>query len=588
MSYVDLPRIHFFGQFYADVSTIDNTIGNYDPAVQLQSTDPNAPGYVSWNPFGTHNFAFRNCTVKSAMGSDGTVYETSAADPVVGAVVESAGEKFPVNSPTCVYYSYPAKMVDLDADQQMVSQIWGFQVRITTPSGAEVAGQMSVTSLADIWPRCSSLQHSAAYCAIYQSVLTNLTWTHVERSPLLAQLQAISGTELSIKFIVDAYNTDKTSATFGVGRVAGTIGPAAAGEPTRFLAARRLTSASGQFGPTPVKVDAARSRLILDLGNTVPSVHTAGQPKFVLNSSYPSLLVAVQKQALPFGLLQHSTPGAAVPTLDAAAGFTSLGIVECSESQYESTAGIVELALTAEQLALISQSRLALFAPAPAGIPVPSVIEHLEGLYVNAENPVFRIYPGTAVQATALVATQWGHPKAGLALDVTLVPNNDWNNLPAAALQINGQSLPVSVTTGPDGRAPIQFTALDPIPKPPQRQYIDSQIYSVGGPWQQYGQVGLGSGAAISVMVWNTVPAVTNPTWSDVQPILEYYTRVYPYMKTAVDISDYATIMQFDPFQIRYIIQYVPEVDPHFMPVSRDLSPPKRDMLIAWLNNPVK
>ena len=89
-------------------------------------------------------------------------------------------------------------------------------------------------------------------------------------------------------------------------------------------------------------------------------------------------------------------------------------------------------------------------------------------------------------------------------------------------------------------------------------------------------------------MVWNTFPAVTNPTWSDVQPILEYYTRVYPYMKTAVDISDYATIMQFDPFQIRYIIQYVPEVDPHFMPVSRDLSPPKRDMLIAWLNNPVK
>jgi len=203
MSYVDVPRIHFFGRFYADPSTVDNTLGNFDPSVALQNQDPNAPGYVSWNPFGTHTFAFQNCTVKSAVGRDGTAYTSPAGDPVVGAVVESAGANFPVNSPTCVYYSYPAKMVDLDTDQQMVSQIWGFQVQIATASGAGVAGQMLVTSLADIWQRCSTLQYDAAYCAVYQSVLTNLTWSHVEKSPLLAQLQAVSGAQLSVAGYAD-------------------------------------------------------------------------------------------------------------------------------------------------------------------------------------------------------------------------------------------------------------------------------------------------------------------------------------------------------------------------------------------------
>lgn len=590
MSYVDLPRIHFFGQFYADPSTVDNTLGNFDPSVVLQSTDPTAPGYVSWNPFGTHKFAFQNCTVQSAVGTDGSAYDTSEGDSIVGAVVESTDANFPAKSPTCVYYSYPAKMVDLDTDQQMVSQIWGFQVRITTSSGAEVAGQMSVTSLADIWQRCPDLMYDAAFCAVYQSVLTNLTWTNVERSPLLAQLQAVSGTELSIKFNVDGYDADGTSATFRVGRVSGTIGPAAAGETKHFLAARRLSNSNAQFGSTPVKVDAARSRLILDLGNTVLTTHAAGQPTFVLGSAYPSLTVAVQQAGAPT-VLKHSMNQKAVSTPNALTGFTTLGVVACSEGQYERTAGIVELALTAGQLALIAQSPLALFVTPQAGVPQQMVIENQQGLYVNAEDPVFRLYPGDTTQTaqTALVATQWGHPKAGLALDVTLVANNPWNNLPAGALLVNGAPLPVSVTTGPDGRAPIQFTATDPSPKPPQRQYIDSQIYSVGGPWQNYGQVGLsGCGAGISVLVWNTFAAPAAPTWSDVQPLLEYYTRVYPYMKSGLDISDFDTIMQFDPFQIRYILQYVPEADPHYMPVLRDLSPPKRQMLVAWLQKPVK
>ena len=46
MSYLDAPRIHFFGTFFANPSTINNTLSNFDlkPPLDLQ-----------WNPDGSAN-----------------------------------------------------------------------------------------------------------------------------------------------------------------------------------------------------------------------------------------------------------------------------------------------------------------------------------------------------------------------------------------------------------------------------------------------------------------------------------------------------------------------------------------------------
>jgi hypothetical protein len=51
MSYLDAPRIHFFGKYFTNPSTISNTLSNYDLKPPLD---------LSWNPNGSAlNRSFR-------------------------------------------------------------------------------------------------------------------------------------------------------------------------------------------------------------------------------------------------------------------------------------------------------------------------------------------------------------------------------------------------------------------------------------------------------------------------------------------------------------------------------------------------
>jgi hypothetical protein len=59
MSYLDIPRLHFSGVFRANPSIINNTPANYNPRI----THP----VEAWNPNGTHQWQFLNCTVQSAV-----------------------------------------------------------------------------------------------------------------------------------------------------------------------------------------------------------------------------------------------------------------------------------------------------------------------------------------------------------------------------------------------------------------------------------------------------------------------------------------------------------------------------------------
>jgi hypothetical protein len=51
MSYLDPPRLHFRGRFFADPSTINNSITNYDTTVVYNNRPPSAsnPTSVFWN-----------------------------------------------------------------------------------------------------------------------------------------------------------------------------------------------------------------------------------------------------------------------------------------------------------------------------------------------------------------------------------------------------------------------------------------------------------------------------------------------------------------------------------------------------------
>src|SRR4051794_19629885 len=174
MSYLDRPRLTFFGRFTANPSTINNTPTNYDMSEPV--------GDPAWNPEGRHNFSIDDC-------------------PVTGLVMD--GEDEPATG--SVVTSQSGVLVDLDTDQQGVSQIIGMKLTVTVGAGS-VTGTYQPTNFTDMFPRPNTpVTGDGKYSAIYQSVLTDLQWS-AKGSPFLMALKAVSPTQLSIKFNVDAYH----------------------------------------------------------------------------------------------------------------------------------------------------------------------------------------------------------------------------------------------------------------------------------------------------------------------------------------------------------------------------------------------
>ena len=108
MSYLDVPRLHFSGNFIARPSTLNNAPTNLDPL----NTKPNP----FWNPNGNHMWCFRNCFVQSVVYADGSVAQ--GAQQIKAAVRSLDAPAF-------------AKLVDLDTQQQLVSQIWGLKIKVS-------------------------------------------------------------------------------------------------------------------------------------------------------------------------------------------------------------------------------------------------------------------------------------------------------------------------------------------------------------------------------------------------------------------------------------------------------------------------
>ena len=289
MSYLDVPRLHFAGTFSADPSTVNNTPQNFDPATVITSQN------FGWNAYGTGQWQILNCNVQSVVYNDGSIGSAAGDDPVVGSPVQGTDQP------------QIAKLVDLDSEQQMVSEIYGFQVQLSESSGsAALVGNFEVAAFYDIWFRATVGGGDAPMGAFYQSVLTDIQWGDVSNSRFLEQLMAASPDLLSIKFNLDGIDMNSNSPTFTQGRIVGTIGPATADEPRHFVATRLLRSAPGT-DPTnppitlqgtppsspmffaPFRVDDKRQVVLVDFGNSI-STTTPGGP---VNPALGNLQLAI-------------------------------------------------------------------------------------------------------------------------------------------------------------------------------------------------------------------------------------------------------------------------------------------------------
>jgi hypothetical protein len=590
MSYLDPLRLHFAGRFQANVSTVNNDPGHFQNDVfqsDYQQLQTRAAMNGWFNPEGDGGWRLMGCRVTSAWTPGGRV----AADPVLACLVADS------DTQVC------GKLVDLDPEQQLVSQIWGLQVRICDRDGSTLLrGDFEPVAFMDIWDRATGGGHGDSGAgAMYQSVLTNLEWGDVSGSDFLTKLKASAGDGLlSIKLNVDGFNLKNTDPDFMTGRIAGTIGPAAADEPRHMLRARQLMAVASPKGNfftpmgginfCPAVVDERRGAIFLDLGNAL-STTTPGGP---FNDLGDLTLGVYDTAANP----PHYPQGAILP----------LGSVPASlytaPDWYAETAGVVELTLDPALLSLCADAPLMLYAGYYGSTAQYTIQEPPAGAYVRADTYVFRMSPGDEV-AIPLVATRFGKPLANAELALApdpnqLQPSNSVNpgDVPPVAIPPGALAYAARASTDAEGRAWMSVTASDPGTPRYFRDPATGETTSYGIDGQVYGlrpeftdaalnppSAQLNQWNFVSLLLWSGFTPASPPTWDDLQPIFQQAANLYPVMGRFLDLGDYGAVRA--NAHLLKLAFGLAVSDPNAMPVTRDLSPAKRRAILAWLDNPL-
>ncbi len=553
MSYLGPLHLHFAGRFQAAPSTVNNDITNYDNAHFK-------PEYQqrSWNPRGDADWRLIGCRVTAASHADG---QSAGNDDLILTCLVADSDR-----------QVAAKLVDLDPEQQLVSAIWGLEVRICDAQGETLLrGKYETASFVDLWSRAlGGGGGDIASGAMYQSVLSELAWGQTDRSPFLTELrQAAQDGLLSIKFNVDGYNMDFRSPEFTRGRIVGTIGPATVDEPQHFVRGR-------QFMPVGVQDDQVRGTLsfcvavvdqhvgkvFLDLGNALPTTQPGGPPANQGELSLACLLQQGPMQELSLGTVSYTEAG-----------------------WYERTAGIVALPadrrLTNEELDTLATNPLALLLPGADNRPVPVIAEALGGLYVRADQFVFCLNPGDQAKVR-LIATRYGQPYPGAQILLTFDPSQLQGGPKGLepARPVDAIDYPPGVVAGPDGVATVIIRAHNP--RNP-RGYVDGQVYGVRPILEEFlafrGNYPFNPSDFISLLILDDFSADEPPTWwGSLQPIFQQYANLYPIMNTFLNLADYESVCAHaELLQLAFSLE--PE-NPNAMPVTRNLSAAKRKAIL--------
>ena len=556
MSYLGALRLHFAGRFQAAVSTVNNDPAHYNNADFVPSdwelNGPNMnPPNGWWNPHGDADWRVIGCGVTSAWLGDGAA--AAADDPVLGMFVADSDQ------------AAPAKLVDLDPCQQLVSTIWGLELRIADAHGNTlVGGAFEPIGFMDIWDRAAAGGGDINACAYYQSVLTGVRWGDVSGSPFLTELQAASPDGvLSVKFMVDGYNMTFGAPEFTRGRIVGTIGPGSPSEPAHMVLGRQFTAAervnpppnfffpAGKINFCQAVVDTSAAKVYLDLGNALPTVSPGGA---VMKIGDLSLRVGSD---------------------------TICPIPYASAGWYEQTAGIVALPadrpLTAQELTQIAASPLSLWVD---GATKPAISE--APVYVRADQFVFRSDPGKSVTVN-FHASRLGEPLVGEAVLLTADASQLQPSPPdyPVATPDDGVGFPASVQTGADGVAVVTVTTKSP---GTPRGMVDGQVYGIqpaladdpgspADPWN-----------FVSILVFGGFEPDDPVTWlGSLEPIFTQYHNLYPIMMDFLDLSSYADVCEHR--ELLLLAFGLGTEDSNSMPVTRDLSTAKRTAILSWLEN---
>lgn len=566
MSYLQVPRLHFFGSFRASPSTINNRVANWNP---------NTAATPLWNPKGAHELSILRgneftlpldanvapCTIKSVCDASGR-YNTS--DPIVGKLVIST------NLPS------PGKLVDLDVAQQGVSQIWGMQIGIGDPNGGDwIVAPFEVVFFRQLLaPRnVTATAGTQPYSAAYNSVLTP-KWPSTLASPILRELRDKSPDLLSICFVVDEFMVATTlnglpNPRFTLGRVTGTIGPAKPTEPLFYPGPGRLLRP-----PPPPSQESAQptlNEIATAMKEGTPELAKAAReaisdPTFNYAWAYVdkgrSVAVFDLGNSLQFDGAAPADMGKLQAALVTSAGPVILADLDNSLANYENRAWIFEAPLTSTQLSQTKTNPLAILADGATVL-----VENTTGAFVEAADHVVRMDANTSTTMTFRANTFGAAPAPGQQLIVGPAQPAD------GTITITPSTVPIAA----DGTASVTIKAGSP----PARPNIDGQVYALPFSWSQ--DLNPDGNAAVSVKVYSAFDAPTVPQWSDIQPIFQQLMHLYPSMQTILNLADEQTVRN-NAAMIRNYLSF-PMKSPRFMPVTRDLSGPKTKMILAFLDS---
>jgi hypothetical protein len=587
MSYLDSPRIHFRGWFQADVSTINND-------VRMFQNDSFVPEYQqlnsngSWNPKGTAVFRILDCSVTGGF-LNGRAVSTPQDDAIIGLTLQNATDRA------------PGKLVDLDPQQQMVSMIFGMQVRLAGPHAETVLeGEFRPAPFINLWKRQQTgPKTDQQLCAYYQSVLGNVTWSDINSPLLTALMEASQDYSLSINFNVYGYGRDPSQPRYTMGHLVGTIGPYFSGEPKHFVLGRQMITdlTLDDFPVPPTNVGSLQAllaadgnSLTADFGNTFPIIDSSGAP--------------VNLGQVQLGVLR-TNPQVPITTVDSS-DIVLLGEVPyLNETWYTQTAGVqtFDLSTNAEAQKLVAGNPLALVTPAP-GTPTSTynvlLQESINGVYVRADSFVFRLNPGET-QQVEFYATQFGKPLASSAINLSPTegfmggsgggrtispPARPAAAIPGIGTPADALEYATSISTDANGREVLDLNASSNGPKNP-RGYIAGQLYGI-----DYQLADQPAGYIpnimnyVSVLVYDKKVVPKKPTWyENIQPILTQYGNLYPIMsKYVVDLTSYESVIE--RISILQLAFSLPMHDPNHMPVTRDMGAGDRETILKWLSSP--
>ncbi|MCW3465063.1 ferritin-like domain-containing protein [Chitinophaga nivalis] len=544
MSYLQVPRLIFSGSFQSDVATINNFVKNYDTAEWrtsngLYELTGNGGG---WNPNGSGSWRLHDVKVERVYYADGTSCDNPEIDPIVGQPLTSGEER-----------SAP-KMVDLDP-ARFLTEIWGFRLDLGKDTGIGFSGDYKVTTYYDLWKRAKTGFADDMVCAAYHSTVKIDRWNNTTNSRFLRELAAtapgaVHPDKISIKFNVDSVQILKELPMYTFGRIAGAIGKFEAHEPHHFIDGRALYPVAAPSQPVQTAYANVTGNILhVDLGNSLPTVVSGGA-----QSDIDELGIAV---------------------LSPVEGTVLLGVVDYTPSKwYTHASGISSFQLNAHQLEIVANHPLALVLLSTGEV---LLRENADGSFVAADTFVYRFNPGD--QATAKIyAKSFGRPLPNRQLSVYHAP------VPASASD-NALTFPAVITTDAAGIAQLPMTAGDP---GSPRHMIDGQIYDVFFQLDNPGPppVEPPSRQLIYTRVFSGFQVPAKPTWMEhIHPIFLQYANLYPVMKPIVDLSNYASVVQ--RLHILKSVFKLPLSSPNYMPVTRDLSRAKQQMIQQWLENPL-